>query len=120
VLVVEDNPDAREALRAVLEMEGHRVAAAVDGADGVELAGAFRPEVAFIDIALPGLDGYEVARRLRAGADGRTMVLIALTGRGQPEDRRRAHAAGFDGFLVKPVVPEQLFEMIARVPAPRG
>ena len=120
VLVVEDNPDAREALRAVLELEGHRVAAAVDGADGVELAAAFRPQIAFIDIALPGLDGYELARRLRAWDHDPTLVLVALTGCGQPEDRRRAQAAGFDSYLVKPVVPEQLFELIARVPAPRG
>jgi signal transduction histidine kinase len=120
VLVVEDNPDAREALRAVLEIEGHRVAAAADGADGVELAAAFHPEIAFVDIALPGLDGYEVARRLRAYEHGESMVLVALTGRGQPEDRRQAQAAGFDGYLVKPVVPEQLFELIARVPVSRG
>jgi signal transduction histidine kinase len=116
ILVVEDNADAREALRAVLEMEGHRVAAAVDGVDGVELGAAFRPEIAFIDIALPGLDGYEVARRLRARDEGKQMLLVALSGRGQPEDRRQAQAAGFDGYLVKPVVPEQLFDVIARVP----
>jgi signal transduction histidine kinase len=118
ILVVEDNPDAREALRAVLEMEGHRVAAAVDGIDGVELGAAFHPEVAFIDIELPGMDGYEVARRLRAREDGKRMVLIALTGRGQPDDRLQAQAAGFDGYLVKPVVPDQLFDLIARVPPP--
>ncbi len=117
ILVIEDNPDAREALRGVLEMEGHRVAAAVDGADGVELGAAFRPEIAFIDIALPGLDGFEVARRLRAHEGGKSIVLVAVTGRGQPEDRRQAHAAGFDAYLVKPVVPEQLFELIGRVPA---
>ena len=120
VLVVEDNPDAREALRILLEMEGHRVAAAVDGADGVELAAAFRPEIALIDIALPGFDGHEVARRLRACDHDDSMVLVALTGRGQPEDRRQAQAAGFDSYLVKPVIPEQLFELIARVPAPHG
>jgi signal transduction histidine kinase len=116
VLVVEDNPDAREALRAVLEMEGHRVAAAVDGVDAVELGAAFRPTIAFVDIALPGLDGYEVARRLRARDGGKTMVLVAVTGRGQPEDRWQAQVAGFDAYLVKPVVPDQLFELIARVP----
>ncbi len=120
ILVVEDNPDAREALRGVLEMEGHRVAAAVDGADGVELGAAFRPQIAFIDIALPGLDGFEVARQLRARDDGKKIVLVAVTGRGQPEDRRQAHAAGFDGYLVKPVVPEQLFELIAQVPPAAG
>jgi signal transduction histidine kinase/CheY-like chemotaxis protein len=120
ILVVEDNPDARETLRAVLEMEGHRVAVAIDGADAVELGAAFRPEIAFIDIGLPGLDGFEVARRLRARDGDRRIMLIALTGRGQPEDRRQAQAAGFDGYLVKPVVPEQLFELIARVPPTAG
>ena len=79
ILVVEDNADAREALRAVLRWKGHRVAAAVDGVDGVELGAAFRPDVAFIDIALPGLDGYEVARRLRAGDEG-SNLLVALSG----------------------------------------
>ena len=117
ILVIEDNPDAREALRGVLEMEGHQVAVAVDGLDGVELGAAFRPEIAFIDIALPGLDGFEVARRLRARESGKSIVLVAVTGRGQPGDRRQAHAAGFDAYLVKPVVPEQLFELIGRVPA---
>ena len=81
-------------LRAVLEMEGHRVAAAVDGVDAVELGAAFRPTIAFVDIALPGLDGYEVARRLRARDGGNTMVLVAVTGRGQPEDRWRAEDMG--------------------------
>jgi signal transduction histidine kinase len=116
ILLVEDNPDAREALRGVLELEGHRVAAAVDGADGIELGAAFRPEIAFIDITLPGLDGFEVARRLRALDGGKKVVLVAITGHGQPEDRRRAHTAGFDAYLVKPVVPEQLYELIAQVP----
>jgi signal transduction histidine kinase len=120
ILVVEDNPDAREALRGVLELEGHQVAAAVDGADGVELAAAFRPQIAFIDLALPGLDGFEVARRLRALEGGKSLVLVAVTGRGQPEDRRHAHAAGFDAYLVKPVVPERLFELIGRASRARG
>ena len=117
ILVVEDNADAREALRAVLEAEGHRVAAAVDGVAAIELAATFQPEIAFIDLGLPGLDGYEVARRLRASA-AKTVWLVALTGYGQPEDRRRTQEAGFDSHLVKPVMPEQLFELIARVQAP--
>jgi signal transduction histidine kinase/ActR/RegA family two-component response regulator len=118
VLVVEDNPDAREALRAVLEAEGHHVAAAGDGADGIELATAFRPAIVFIDIGLPTLDGYEVARRLRARAAGDKTMLVALTGRGQSDDRRRAQEAGFDAYLVKPVAPDELFALIARIPAP--
>ena len=117
ILLVEDNPDAREALRAVLEMEGHRVAAAVDGMAALELAASFRPEVVFIDLGLPGVDGYEVARRLRSGGV-KSLYLVALTGYGQPEDRRRTQEAGFDSHLVKPVTPDQLFELIARVQAP--
>jgi CheY-like chemotaxis protein/two-component sensor histidine kinase len=117
ILLVEDNPDAREALRAVLELEGHRVAAAVDGRAALELAATFRPEFVFIDLGLPGLDGYEVARRLRGAGAAKGVCLVALTGYGQPEDRRRTQEAGFDSHLVKPVTPEQLFELIARVQA---
>lgn len=72
----------------------------------------FRPDVGLIDIGLPGVDGYEVARRLRATDDGKRMLLVALTGYGQPEDRRRARAAGFDAHLTKPVLPEQLAEVL--------
>jgi signal transduction histidine kinase len=116
ILVVEDNPDAREALRALLESEGHRVAAADDGVAALELAASFQAEIAFVDLGLPGLDGFEVARRLRASSP-RTVCLVALTGYGQPEDRRRTQEAGFDSHLVKPVIPELLFDLIARVQA---
>jgi signal transduction histidine kinase/ActR/RegA family two-component response regulator len=117
ILLVEDNPDAREALRGVFEMEGHWVAVAVDGLAAIELAATFQPEFAFIDLGLPGVDGFEVARRLRAAPGARPMCLVALTGYGQPEDRRRTQEAGFDSHLVKPVLPEQLFEIIARTQA---
>jgi CheY-like chemotaxis protein len=102
VLVVEDHPDGRETLCILLQLLGHRVAAASDGVAGVELALAWRPEVALVDIGLPLLDGYDVARRLRA-ALGHDLVLVACTAYGQPEDIRRARAAGFDGHLVKPL-----------------
>ena len=108
VLVVEDNDDAREALRAVLQMDGHEVAVAADGAAGLATALSFRPDVALIDIGLPGLDGYEVCRRLRATALGGSLCLIALTGYGQPEDHAATAAAGFDAHLVKPVEPAVL------------
>jgi signal transduction histidine kinase len=114
ILLVEDDHDAREALRALLEVEGHRVAAAVDGLAALELAASFQPEFVFIDLGLPGLDGFEVARRLRASG-AKDVCLVALTGYGQPEDRRRTQEAGFDSHLVKPVTPEQLFELIAAV-----
>ncbi|MBI2202387.1 MAG: response regulator [Candidatus Rokubacteria bacterium] len=108
VLVVEDNDDAREALRAVLEIDGHEVAVAADGAAGVAAALSFQPDVALIDIGLPGLDGYEVCRRLRATPAGASICVIALTGYGQPEDHAATAEAGFDAHLVKPVEPAVL------------
>jgi signal transduction histidine kinase len=102
VLVVEDNEDTRELLKALLETVGHTVEVAGDGLEGVQRASSFDPQVAIVDIGLPGLDGYEVARRLREML-GRDITLIAMTGYGQPEDRRRAVAAGFDVHLTKPV-----------------
>jgi signal transduction histidine kinase/ActR/RegA family two-component response regulator len=108
VLVVEDNSDARESLCQLLEQAGHEVADAADGPSGLEAARALRPEIALLDIGLPGLDGYEVARRLRADPATAKTFLVAVTGYGQPEDRRRAWQAGFDAHLVKPVSPERL------------
>jgi signal transduction histidine kinase/ActR/RegA family two-component response regulator len=112
VLVVEDNGDAREMLRQVLEMNGHDVLEAADGTSGVALAGAHPLDVAIVDIGLPDIDGHEVARRIRSGRNGH-VTLIALTGYGQPEDRQRALAAGFDIHLVKPVTLDRLDEAIA-------
>jgi len=103
VLIVEDNDDARDSLRLLLEALGHRVATAADGREGLALALAQRPDVALIDLGLPELDGYEVARALRANPIGKTMTLIAVTGYGQADDRQRSTQAGFDAHLVKPV-----------------
>jgi PAS domain S-box-containing protein len=111
VLVVEDNDDAREMLRNLLHLFGHEVHEACDGASGVEQARRLRPDAVLIDIGLPGMDGYEVARRIRAAVPGAR--LVALTGYGQPEDRERALAAGFDVHLVKPVDPDQLQRLLA-------
>ena len=108
ILIVEDNHDGRESLRDLLEIWGHKVETAANGPDGVEAALTSLPEVALIDIGLPGLDGNEVAQRIRAALDGDRMALIAMTGYGQPEDRRRALQAGFDAYLVKPVDPDEL------------
>ena len=116
VLIVEDNPDGRETLRTMLEMWGHQVEVAADGRQGVEQALALRPEAALVDIGLPLLDGYEVARRVRA-ALGRDIFLIALTGYGQPHDHRRAFEAGFDAHLVKPAEPEELHDLLEQVAA---
>jgi CheY-like chemotaxis protein len=118
VLVVEDNPDARETLQLILEIAGHRVEVAADGATGLEKALALQPEVALVDVGLPRMDGYEVARRIRASRGIRRPYLVALTGYGAPEDRERALEAGFDAHLVKPVDPETLNQVLARPDAP--
>jgi len=111
VLIVEDNPDGRESLRMLLELLGYRVEVAQDGYEGVEKALTHHPKVGLIDIGLPGLDGYEVARRLRS-ALGRSIVLIAHTAYTQPEDRARALEAGFDALLGKPAEPEGLADLL--------
>src|SRR5688572_9916092 len=113
VLIVEDNDDARQMLHEALIFGGHDVREARDGASGLALAAECRPDVALIDIGLPDLDGYEVARRLRAAPGGRRMGLIAITGYGQAEDQRRAYEAGFDAHLTKPVAPERLKQVMA-------
>jgi CheY-like chemotaxis protein len=112
VLLVEDNPDGRETLKLLLELCGYQVEEAADGREGVEKGLAWRPEVAVLDIGLPGLDGYEVARRLKAALGGR-VVLIALTGYGSPEDRQRAFEAGFAHHLTKPADVEELLRLLA-------
>jgi len=120
VLVVEDSADVRDALRALLEVWGHHVEVAEDGPVGVEMARLNRPEIALVDIGLPGFDGYQVAERLRAAPAGRGVFLVALSGYGQAEDRRRALAAGFDVHLLKPVDPEELARVLAEMPASGG
>jgi PAS domain S-box-containing protein len=112
VLVVDDNRDAAESLAVLLRLWGHEVRTAHDGQSGLKAACSYRPQFVFLDIGLPGLDGYAVARRLREEfAAG--MRLVAMTGYGQEEDRRRSHAAGFDRHLVKPVELESLREVLA-------
>ena len=107
VLLIEDNDDARQSLRALLEHEGHRVAETADGTSGLNRDETMRPDIVLIDIGLPGLDGYEVARRIRARR-GTNPILVAITGYGQIDDQRRSLAAGFDAHLTKPVSPDQL------------
>jgi CheY-like chemotaxis protein len=113
VLLAEDNDDAREMLRVMLELLGHEVFQSADGSSGVDLTATVVPDVALIDVGLPGLDGYEVARRIRSGPVGASVLLVALTGYGQTEDRQRALDAGFDAHVTKPVSPEQLSEILA-------
>jgi len=112
VLIVEDHDDAREMLALLLQTRGFRVSAAGDGETGVEqaLGGSFAAAV--VDIGLPGLDGYEVARRLRADPRVGSMLLVALSGYGSQEDRRRSMSAGFDHHLVKPVEPDELCALL--------
>jgi len=115
VLVVEDNRDGRESLRELLEIWGHQVEVAENGIAGLEKAFAAPPDAALIDIGLPKIDGNEVARRIRAVLDPDHIALIAMTGYGQPEDRRRAIEAGFDTYLVKPVDPSDLGRILIEV-----
>jgi CheY-like chemotaxis protein len=113
VLVIEDNADVRESLVLILEQAGYRVTCAGDGPGGVEAALRSRPEVMLVDVGLPGFDGHEVARRVRAAPESASTLLVALTGYGQEQDQRQARAAGFDLHLVKPVDPERLLALLA-------
>ena len=112
ILIVEDNDDARESLRLLLESFGHRVIEARDGERAVALALHHRPDVVLIDLGLPLLDGYALARALRESPIGKTVTLIAVTGYGQLDDRRRSKEAGFDAHLVKPVSQALLGSLI--------
>jgi len=117
VLLIEDNEDGREMMATMLDVYGYPVLQSADGLDGVQLALAQLPTVALVDIGLPGIDGYEVARRLRANPQTQAMRLIALTGYGLAEDQRRVLEAGFDMHLVKPVDIAQLLGALGE-PAP--
>ena len=108
IVIVEDSGDSREMLRYMLEHAGHDVHEAADGPAGVDAILTIVPDVALVDLGLPGLDGYEVARRVRADQAGRTVRLVALSGYGLPEDVKRSQSAGFDAHLVKPVDPVKL------------
>ena len=116
ILVVEDNADNREMMRILLESAGHQVHDTGDGVSGVEAAVQLAPDTVLVDIGLPGIDGYEVARRIRAKLRDRCR-LIALSGYGQQKDRERAFDAGFDDHLLKPVDPARLLEVLS---GPRG
>lgn len=103
VLVVDDHRDAARILSLMLDTLGHDVRMATNGEQALDEVRAFHPEVVFLDIGLPRLDGYEVARRLRTRPEGKDVKLVALTGWGHEEDRQRSREAGFDHHLVKPV-----------------
>lgn len=112
VLVVDDNLHAAESLGMLLKLWGHESSLAHDGREALEIAAACDPEVILLDIGLPAVDGYEVARRLRASPQFRDVLLVAMTGYGQDEDRRRARDAGFDHHMVKPVDLDELRQLL--------
>jgi PAS domain S-box-containing protein len=116
VLVVDDNVDAAESLAALLQVHGHEPRTAHSGPDALAAAGEFRPDLVLLDIGLPGMDGYAIARALRGEPWGRGLRLVALTGYGQDDDRRRALEAGFDQHLTKPAGPEVLLRLLADCP----
>ncbi|HUG90274.1 MAG TPA: response regulator [Planctomycetaceae bacterium] len=106
------SPDSREMLSRMLALDGYSVRAAVDGQAGLELIAAEPPDVALVDLGLPGLDGYELARRVRAKLGNDRVRLVALTGYGRESDRQAVHDAGFDAHLVKPVSVEDLYRVL--------
>jgi len=113
VLVVDDNPDVVESLALFLQVTGHEVETAHDGLEAVESAERYRPDLVLLDLGMPRLDGYAACRSIRGYPWGRDMVIVALTGWGQDDDRRKTEEAGFDGHLVKPVDPGTLQRLLA-------
>ena len=105
VLVVDDNLDAANSLTTLLRIKGHDVRTAYDGISAVDVAALYKPDVVLLDVGLPRLNGFDVARRIREAEHGKNVVFVALTGWGHAEDRRRSKEAGFDHHLVKPADP---------------
>jgi CheY-like chemotaxis protein len=112
ILIADDNRDAADSLSLLLALDGHEIRTVHDGAAAVAEAERFRPEFALLDIGMPKLTGYEVAQRLRAEPWGQTCVLVAITGWGQEQDRRRSREAGFDHHLTKPIDPDVVARLI--------
>ena len=116
VLIVDDNRDAADSLEMMLRIRGNHVRTAYDGVEAVRIADEFHPDVVLLDLGLPKMNGYDTARALRSTLGGDKVALIAVTGWGQEEDRRRSKDAGFDHHLVKPVGPEALLRLLASLP----
>lgn len=120
VLVADDNRDAAQSLADLLQMEGHEVTLAVDGAEAVQAFGRFRPEVALLDIGMPHMSGNEVAQAIRAHPAGAGTLLVAITGWGRERDRQAARGAGFDAHFTKPVDPQRVVQLLAQPQAARA
>jgi CheY-like chemotaxis protein len=118
ILVVDDNTDAAESLADLLRVYGHDARVAHNGLAALELVPAFLPAVVFLDIGMPGMDGYEVARRLRRMPEGVEALLIAVTGFGRSEDRQRSEEAGFDRHVTKPLNPKSLLSLLSQREGP--
>jgi CheY-like chemotaxis protein len=116
VLVVDDNVDAAVSLGMLLKLGGQDVRVAYDGPSALRQAMEFRPQLVLLDIGMPGMDGYEVCRRIRRESSLEKIKVVALTGWGQDEDRRRSHEAGFDHHIVKPVEPGALQRLLDGLP----
>jgi CheY-like chemotaxis protein len=115
ILVVDDNRDAADSLAAILEIMGARTSVAYDGEDALAKAAGLQPSIAILDIGMPRMDGYELARRLRADPQHDGLALVALTGWGQDSDRERIASAGFDRHLLKPVDIAELTQTLSRL-----
>jgi CheY-like chemotaxis protein len=115
VLIVDDNRDSADSLAMLLEITGNKTFQAHDGVEALEAIDQHRPEVVLLDIGLPKLDGHEVCRRVREQSWGKDIVIIALTGWGQEDDRRKSEEAGFNGHLVKPVDYDALLELLGEL-----
>jgi two-component system, chemotaxis family, CheB/CheR fusion protein len=113
VLIVDDNADAAESMAMLARTWGHEVVVVGDGPSALKAASDFQPQRALVDIGLPGMDGYEVARRRRAAPEHSNLLLVAMTGYGRDEDREKAYAAGFDVHLVKPGDLDELQDVLA-------
>jgi CheY-like chemotaxis protein len=119
ILVADDNRDGADSCATLLQLSGHTVVTAYNGAQAFAVAEEFRPEVALLDIGMPELNGYDVAQKIRSESWARAPVLVAITGWGQEEDRRRAIAAGFDHHLAKPLDPVELNALLLGIGAHR-
>jgi CheY-like chemotaxis protein len=120
VLIVDDNEDGTESLAMLLDLGGHETHKAYDGEAAIEAAERLRPDAVLLDIGLPGLNGYEVCRRIRQRPWGKDVFLVALTGWGQDEDRQRSEEAGFDQHMVKPADHDVLMNLLRSLPRRPG